>query len=251
MRQVPETQAKYLVVGNGRLARHVTHYLGLLDIPFTQYTRHATGPFASYLSDCNRVLVLIRDSEIVNFIEQNKREASDSVLWVHCSGVLQTDLAVSAHPLASFSGVLFDEPFYRTIPFAIQKGGRSFSEILPGFPNPHFEIEAAAKEKYHAMCVLAGNFSTILWMTFEKYLRQELMVPKSFMLPYLQSTVTNLEQVDDPLTGPLKRNDQETIRKNLSHLNDPAMKDIYQAFVKFYTNQNPHEMAMHKVHPKT
>jgi 2-dehydropantoate 2-reductase len=241
MRQVPETQAKYLVIGNGRLARHITHYLGLLNIPFSQYTRHATGPISSYLSDCNHVLVLIRDGEIVNFIKKHKHEVSDSVRWVHCSGVLQTDQAESAHPLASFSEVLFDEPFYRTIPFAIQKGGRSFSEILPGFPNPYFEIDKAAKEKYHAMCVMAGNFSTILWMEFEKYLWQELGIPKPFMLPYLQSTVMNLEHVEDPLTGPLKRNDQETIQKNLSHLNDPAIKELYQAFVKFYTNRYPHE----------
>ncbi len=239
MRQVPEINPRYLVVGNGRLATHLTHYLGLLNIPFKQYTRQSPQPFTTFLQGCSHVLVLIRDKEIVTFLEHHKPHATETVTWVHCSGALQTDLAECAHPLASFSDHLFEDAFYKTIPFKIEQGGRSLREILPGFPNPAFQLDQSATEKYHAMCVLAGNFSTILWLSFEKYLAEELQVPKTFMLPYLHSVTNNLAQATNPLTGPLVRNDQETIQRNLRALKDDALKELYESFVNFYTKTHP------------
>lgn len=241
MRQVPETSAKYLVVGNGRLAKHLTHYLGLLKLPFSLYTRQSTKPFSSYLTDCSHVLVLISDREIISFIKQHKNYSSGEVTWIHCSGALTTPLAASAHPLSSFSDHLFDDEFYLRIPFVIEKGGKPFAEILPGFPNPHVAIDQQAKERYHAMCVLAGNFSTILWMEFGQYLTYDLRASKDFMLPYLQSVAMNLEHAADPLTGPLKRHDEETIQRNINALNDEALKALYRAFVDFYTQKHRHE----------
>lgn len=241
MRQVPEIRPKYLVVGNGRLAKHITHYLGLLNLPFSRYTRQSLPSFTTLIADCSHVLVLISDREIVSFIEQHKNLSSSSVLWIHCSGSLTTELAVGAHPLSSFSDQLFADEFYRHIPFIIEKGRKKFAEILPGFPNPFVPIDPMAKAKYHAMCVLAGNFSTILWMEFEKYLVEDLQVSKEFMFPYLQSVAMNLENALDPLTGPLKRNDNETIQRNMKALNDEALNALYTAFVTFYTHKHRHE----------
>lgn len=241
MRQVPEMHTRYLVVGNGRLARHMIHYLGVLKQPFSQYTRQSAQSFTTSVAHCSHVLVLISDREIENFIKHNKTHSSENVVWIHCSGSLTTELAFGAHPLTSFSDELFHDEFYKHIPFVIEKGGKSFAEILPGFPNPHVSIDQHTKAKYHAMCVLAGNFSTILWMEFEHYLIHELQVSKNFMIPYLQSVTMNLEHAKDPLTGPLKRNDQETIQRNTKALNNEALSTLYSAFVTFYSQKHHHE----------
>jgi len=234
MRQVPVDETAYLIIGNGRLARHLMRYLALLNIPYRQYTRKSPDQFKSYISGISHVLVLISDTEIVNFVTENKPFTKPDTIWIHCSGLVTTELAESAHPLTSFSDHLFDLDFYKTIPFVLEKGRRPFFELFPSMPNPHVTIESSEKEHYHAMCVLSGNFSTILWMEFEKYLSTQLCVPGSTMLPYLKSITQNLEHSSDPLTGPLKRNDQQTISKHLENLGDSPLKNIYTSFVNFY-----------------
>ena len=242
MRQVPEKKsATYLIVGNGRVASHFAHYFTSLQIPFKQFTRNSNIPFQECLAGISHVLVLIHDREIVPFVEKFKGFGKESVIWVHFSGLLNTELAYSAHPLASFSNRIFDPDFYKSIPFALIRGGIPFTELLPGLPNPHFEIYLEEKERYHAMCVVAGNFSTLLWMQFAEFLRQELKVPDRLMFPYLRSTLYNLENTDDPLTGPLKRDDQKTIQRNLAALEGTSVFDLYKAFLKFYSNQLKNE----------
>lgn len=237
MRQVPVIDTLYLLVGNGKLAKHLARYLALLNIPYRQYTRQSHEPFSTYLTGVTHILVLISDTEIVNFIEENKSKSGPHTIWIHCSGLLSTELAESAHPLASFSDHLFDLDFYKTIPFVLEKERRPFSELLPGFPNPHVAIDKAEKELYHTMCVLSGNFSTILWMEFEKYLSGTLHIPGSTMRPYLKSITQNLEHASDPLTGPLKRNDHTTIERHLESLKKSRLKEIYTSFVNFYTKK--------------
>lgn len=237
MRQVPETDATYLVIGDGRLAKHFIRYFTLLSIPFQRYTRNSPEPFSTHQFACNRILVLINDKEIVRFIQKHKVDSSEDALWIHCSGLISTELAESAHPLASFSDHLFDLEFYKSIPFVLEKGRKCFSEILPGLPNPNLEIDKADKALYHTMCVVAGNFGTILWLEFEKFLSEKLQTQKSAMFPYLDSVRQNLEHAKDPLTGPLKRNDHETMERHLKSLEGSPLKEIYTSFVNLYAKQ--------------
>lgn len=242
MRQVPENKsATYLIVGNGRVARHFIYYFGSLQIPYKQFTRDSAIPFQECLAGCTHVLVLIHDREIVPFVEKYNGNGDMNIVWVHFSGLLNTELAYSAHPLAAFSNQFFDRDFYKSIPFALVRGGIPFTKLLPGLPNPHFEIDIAERERYHAMCVVAGNFSTLLWMRFAEFLNHELKVPERLMIPYLRSTLYNLENTDDPLSGPLKRDDQETIQRNLAALEGTSIFDLYKAFLKFYSNQHKDE----------
>lgn len=241
MRQVPDANTTYLVVGNGRLAKHMVQYLASLNISYRQYTRQSSDSFSSFATGCNRVLVLISDSEIVNFVAQHKPLSNPDTVWIHCSGFLSTELAVGAHPLASFSDQLFKPDFYKSIPFVVEQNGRPFSELLPGFPNPHVVINKEAKTQYHAMCVLSGNFSTILWMQLEKYLSEHLNADKNLMQPFVRSVAQNLEYASDPLTGPLKRNDRETIERHLQVLENTPLREIYSSFVNLYVKHLQHE----------
>lgn len=181
---------------------------------------------------------MINDDEIIKFIESNKKYVSNDVIWVHCSGLISTETAESAHPLASFTDHLFEPEFYNRIPFIIEKGRKPFNEILPGLPNPYFEIERSEKELYHAMCSMAGNFSTILWLEFEKYLSGRLNISKESMHPYLESITKNIQFASDPLTGPLKRNDSVTTGKHLVSLDNSPLKEIYKAFINYYADEH-------------
>ena len=219
MRQVPEQHATPLgIVGSGRVARHFHHYFTLLGLPVCVWSRRGRAPSPpDALASCRTVLLLIRDEAIVPFVDawpalQGKR-------LVHCSGSLVTPAAEGAHPLMTFGPTLYELAEYRAIPFVLDAGGTPFSELLPGLPNPSFMIPAVERPYYHALCVMAGNFSTILWVKLFDELHRRFGMPASAAHPYLARVAANvMADADQALTGPLSRGDAKTIATNLEVL---------------------------------
>lgn len=179
------------------------------------------------------ILVLIKDDEIQNFLDKNHKKISDDKTWIHCSGMLSTNLAESAHPLMSFTDELYSLEKYEAITFITEKGRKSFSELFPQLNNPNYQIESSEKTLYHAFCVLSGNFTTMIWQFFFDYLKSK-NIPKSSAYLYLETITNNMQSNSAPLTGPIQRNDKNTIQKHLESLNDHPVKNIYIGFLKAY-----------------
>jgi hypothetical protein len=237
--QVPAASASpFGIVGDGRVARHFTHYLGLLGLPFGTWSRR-TGDKSpgEALAPCGTVLLLISDDAIVPFAEAWPDPGRKR--FVHFSGSLVTPVAEGAHPLMTFGEKLYDLPTYRSVPFVLESGRTPFAELLPGLPNPSFTVPPADRPYYHALCVMAGNFSVILWRKLFDDLRDRWGIPPSAALPYLKQVAANLGA--DPgraLTGPLARKDRDVIATNLRALEGDPFRDIYAAFVRAY-EQHP------------
>jgi hypothetical protein len=192
MGQVPAFDAAPIgIVGDGRVARHFLHYFNLLGLPVRAWSRRvpAAGPIDA-LAFCRTVLLLIRDSEIVAFIDA--WPALREKRLVHFSGSLVTRAAEGAHPLMTFGHDLYDLATYRGIAFVLDSGGTPFQELLPGLPNPSFSIPATDRPYYHALCVMAGNFSTILWLKLFDELRGRFGIPAAAAHPYLTRMTANL-----------------------------------------------------------
>ena len=239
MRQVPASVAPPLgIVGNGRVAHHFHHYFTRLGLSVSTWSRNSAGPAPpETLQSCQTVLVLIPDGEIVPFIEawpslQEKR-------LVHCSGRLVTSSAEGAHPLMTFGPTLYDLAVYRSIPFVLDVSGTPFATLLPGLPNPSFTIPAADRPYYHALCVIAGNFSTMLWVKLFDELEGRFGIPASAAHPYLMRMAANLTaHADSALTGPLARGDVGTIAANLTALEGDPYHAVYSAFKKVYDERS-------------
>ena len=179
------------------------------------------------------ILVLIKDEEIERFVTQNSHKTS--AIFIHFSGSLVTEKAYGAHPLMTFSQSLYDLTQYQSIPFIIDHDAPTFANLLPGLLNPHMSLDKSLKAKYHALCVLSGNFSCILWQKLFSSLQKEFNIPESFAHPYLLQQMHNLiNDSETALTGPLARNDQETIEKNLTSLANDPYQEIYKSFVSCY-----------------
>jgi hypothetical protein len=74
----------------------------------------------------------------------------------------------------------------------------------------------------------------MLWQKLMTNLEQ-LNLPKSFSYAYLQQLTENLmNSSQTALTGPLVRNDQITIDKNLAALEEDPFKEVYESFVNCY-----------------
>lgn len=221
----------YGIVGKGRLAGHLIHYFRLKNMHVVQWYRGQTRTPEQALSTANIILVLIKDDEIESFIKQNKWLKNKIV--IHCSGSLVTKLAQGFHPHFNFTQLLYKEETYEKIPFVIEKGKHNFRELFPELNNLSYEIAKKDRPLYHALCVLSGNFPTILWQACNTTYMKKLKLPDSFFVPYIQNCVEQFaEDPENALTGPLARGDKVTIQKNIKALKGSPLQDIYKVFVK-------------------
>lgn len=230
MRQVP----RYAIIGNGRVAKHLAYYFQLLQIPYQQWHRQLTAALSASIAEATHVLILIKDAEIDPFIDANK-ELQAKIL-IHCSGALQSQYAYSCHPLMTFSTERYELKQYQQIAFILGETAPDFNDLFPQLSNPWCKIPEKKRAFYHALCVMANNFTTILWQKFFNDLQQQFNIPKAVALPFLQQTLHNLQQDHQHcLSGPLARNDMSTINNNQQALASDPFLDVYRAFVHAYT----------------
>lgn len=247
----------YAILGGGRLARHMRHYLTLLGLPVSAWSRdgavdvntHSTpNPRArleATVQPASHVLLLVSDGAIADLISRYPFLHQKTL--VHCSGALSIPGVAGAHPLMTFGHELYVLEQYQKIPFMVDQG-HDFSSLLPGLRNPHFPVRLEDKPRYHALCVMAGNFSQILWQAASDGFAA-MGLPPETLAPYLQQVVHNF--VANPgaaLTGPLSRGDVNTIRRNLNALNGDPLQPVYQAFVELHREsqavEGPQEVAL-------
>jgi 2-dehydropantoate 2-reductase len=229
-----------LLIGDGRLARHLARYFGQLGLAHSIWSRRmqAEGrcaPLAALVRPDTRALLAISDAAIEPFLSAHPELAN--VVRAHFSGRLVSPQAIGAHPLFSFAGMLYERELYERIPFVIDRGAPPLSTLIPGLPNPSFHIDPAQRPRYHALCVLAGNFTTLLWRKLFHELELELGMSRGQALPYLESIARGLAGAGAPLSGPLSRGDQATLQSNLEALQGDPFEQVYRAFVSAYEEQ--------------
>lgn len=234
----------YLLVGDGRLAHHLNYYFRQLNISFETWSRR-TDTFEDLgqkADKANRILLLISDASIESFVDKHLKkyfsELNRGKLLIHCSGALVSKSIIGVHPLQSFTkDSLYSLSEYQKICFFYDKNNYdlSFQDIFPELTNPNFVIEVEKKALYHAFCVGANNFTTILWQTFAQRMNDEFNVPFDELKYYMQTTFKNIDNnIEKALTGPFVRNDQKTINSNRDSLANDNFKVLYEAFLNFY-----------------
>jgi hypothetical protein len=197
-------RSNILLIGGGRLARHLERYFEQLRLPYLQWSRRL-----ELEERCPRLEALVH---------------SDT------------------HALLAISDAAI-EPFIRSHPELSKTVRIHLTSLIPGIPNPCFFIEPEWRERYHALCVLAGNFTTLLWRKFFFEIEKELGMPREQALPYLESITRGLSGTGPPLSGPLSRGDQTTLHRNLEALKGDPFEQVYRAFVSAYERQGKLAMA--------
>ena len=246
----------YAIVGGGRLARHFSEYFRLLEIPHTRWARDCRSPLNTFvttnaekrlretIANADRVLLLVSDNAIATLLKQYPFLHEKQL--IHCSGALSFPGVAGAHPLMTFADRLYPLDTYQTVPFMCE-AGYGFDQLLPGLPNPHFAIDVEDKARYHALCVMAGNFSQLLWKSVSDRFERQFDLPGETLHPYLSQVAGNfIDAPETALTGPLIRNDQQTIERNIHSLDEDALQDLYLAFVRFYQSKESGDLKLEK-----
>jgi len=241
MRQVPAFTS-YLVIGDGRVATHFRHYFDLEALPYSTWSRRQNSPrdLEKLSQKSSHALLLLSDRAIAPLMREHP--CLQRLVCTHFSGSLVVDGVAGAHPLMTFNKTLYTQDFYRRIPFILEKGGGGLQHLLPGLKNPVFEIEREAKALYHALCVLSGNFTVLLWEKVFQEMQAKFALPKAALVPYLAQTAANLaasEPGQSVLTGPLVRGDRAVIDKHLEVLGSDPFRHVYRAFVQAYQEVHP------------
>lgn len=233
-------QYKYLIIGNGKVARHFHYYFDLLQIPYSTYHyREPQSKLNASLKESSHILVLIKDSVIDNFIEKYLPYNNPQFTILHFSGSLSSQYATAAHPLMTFANELYSLDKYLQIPFICEESGKPFNLLLPGLSNYHVFIPRSKMAYYHALCVVANNFTTILWQDVAKKMQINLNIEFDLLKPILQQTMGNIStHIQESLTGPFARNDLTTMENNLNALRQDDLQIIYNAFISYHELKN-------------
>ncbi|ASG67837.1 stilbene synthase [Francisella halioticida] len=231
MQQVP----KYVIVGDGNVASHMCYYFECLKLDFKHWSRkEEVTKLDSLLDKTTHVLVLIKDDQIENFINDKLFDRLDFLIIIHFSGALNIGSAIGAHPLQSFPDKsLYSFEEYKSIPFIIDNKDIEFSKLLPGLPNHDFSIDKQSKPYYHAMCILANNVTTLIWKKFCSEMESRFNIDKIHLIPYLEKTFKNIKENHNSLSGPIARGDLITLQKDL----DALVNDNFYDFFKTIVNQ--------------
>lgn len=223
----------YLIVGQGRLANHFKFFFqsNNIRIHSWHYKTQDSQALKNFHDTTAYTLLCIPDSQIESFIHSNDLNKAKCV---HFSGALHIPGTIQFHPLMTFSKELMALDSYSKFAYIGIKGQPKLQDIFPFLTNPYFEIDSSSKAKYHALCVLSGNFTHLLW---QKALSdfKSMNVPASAVLPYMTQIFENIKKVENnTLTGPLVRRDINTIQKNLDSLSQDPYFDVYKSFVNAY-----------------
>ena len=226
----------YGIIGRGRVARHMTRYLELEGRPTLSWSRQHSNSPENTLASADFILLAISDDALEKFLREHA--GFNNTRTVHFSGSRHIPQITGLHPLMSFGPEHYDLATYRSIPFIEEKGGLPFQEIFPGLSNPSRALDIADKARYHALCVLAGNFSTMLWMKTFTDFENKLNLPVSLLIPYLQRLTANIAASPRrALTGALSRGDLETIRLDLEALRGDPWQEVFSSFVQIFEKQ--------------
>lgn len=235
----------YLFIGNGRIARHMSHYLSEHGHRIAVWSRRSTVDLDSLIKKSDIICISTRDHEIQNVIRAYRLDELNKAL-VHFSGSQYIEGAHGLHPLMSFGNELYSKNVYQSMHFVGTSTETDFKSIFPKLKNTYHKIEPQKLALYHAYCSMAGNFPQILWSELSEKFENEVLVTPEALKPYLKQITENfIRQGPSATTGPLVRNDNRTVVRHLDALSGKSLQGIYFSFVNLFQKkqrmETPHE----------
>jgi predicted short-subunit dehydrogenase-like oxidoreductase (DUF2520 family) len=223
---------QYLVIGSGRWATHLQRLLFLSGVSHLSWNRkqHSDVDLQDKATGATHLWLAVSDHALSEWT-QKLGPLNKTIL--HSSGAIEIEGAHSLHPLMSFRPELYEDNFYSRLAF-VTTSSLNRQDLIPGLTNSLSVIPSEKKAFYHAMCVLAGNGSVLLWQKFFSEMTS-LGIPATAASAYADRIHQNL--MTDPqtaLTGPLVRGDRMTLLKNLAALEGDPYQDVLQTLIQSY-----------------
>ncbi len=231
-----------LLIGSGRLARHLSHYLNLRSIPHLQWA-HPRSPIPETLAlQATHFWVLVSDQALAP-ICRGLQASYPTLPVLHSSAATAIPGALTIHPLMTFGPNLYSLEHYESIPFfmikeEVVKFPEVFAALKETLKNPVHSIAAQERIHYHASAVMISNHSMILWDAALSAGKLNSEITRKAFEPILRQTLQNfMRDGIEALTGPLARKDTGTIAAHLKSLESTPEAELYRAFVRYFESK--------------
>ncbi|MDT2757874.1 DUF2520 domain-containing protein [Enterococcus asini] len=186
------------------------------------------------VKDCDWLLLTVPDDKISSVYLEIAPFLTLGHVVFHCSGALTSEIFTpkiagvhyySFHPMLAIGNT---HSFQSLSQAAFTLEGLDVANILPELSclkNPIHTLASKEKVRYHAGCVFLSNLVIALAQTGTTLLK-DCGLPESFVFgashTLLQQNINQLASVGatKALTGPIERNDVQTVTRHLEVLND-------------------------------
>lgn len=202
------------------------------------------------VADSQVIFITVPDANIYDiYLQLKKYDLKDKILC-HCSGALSTRVfegieitgayGYSVHPIFAIND---KEESYKKISsaFFTVEGNEEkmpvIKEIFKVIGNPFQVISAENKNKYHAALVMSSNLIIGLYHISLKLLAEcgfSDLDANEVLKPLFLNNAENLcnNGCEEALTGPVDRNDINTVNKHLAVLDNKLVIDVYKSLSK-------------------
>lgn len=220
-----KTFRKTAIIGRGQISSHVPAIFKPLIGKHIFFDRE-TDYSRLDLSEIDAVFLAVQDKNIESVYFRIRPYFKSEAQFFHLSGSLTFDGLIGLHPLMTFAPQSKIED-YSSIPI-FTDNEVFFSQNKDVFKNLK-SISPDLKTKYHAMAVMLGNFSQYYLQLVKNNFPNEFNFED-----YKNLTLVSVENIFNEdsaarLTGPLIRDDVDTIQKHKDELSisEPSLSKIY------------------------
>ena len=198
------------------------------------------------VDDCDTLFLTVNDDSISEIAKEFYKMNIKNKIIIHtsgaksslCLGRLRDDnYCYSLHPIYAFSDRYESYKGLNKAAFTIE-GHPKYMDILcnmiKGLGNNIVRINSDQKVRYHASCVMMSNLVNSLIELSLKELSEIGINDRNLFTPLILNNIINVIDKGpiEALTGPIKRNDINTIKNHLNELSDEAL-DIYSKLSLF------------------
>lgn len=196
------------------------------------------------ISSCDMILFTVPDGVIAQVWQEARPYISGKIVG-HCSGLHSSKIfsdigstksyAYSIHPLFAISSKEHSWQELSKVLFTIEgdeKYLHTIEEMFRGMGNRTRIISAENKVKYHAAAALSSNYMTTLFFMAQNLFLECGFEEKEAAEELYGLAKGNLDHILEQgcvksLTGPVERNDLETVKKHMEIL-EPEMRKVYR-----------------------
>lgn len=234
-----KTMEKIILIGAGNVAHHLGRSLfgaGHQIIQVISKNENnaralAEKVNADFGTDIRKIkkadfaIIAVNDDAITSVAFQIK-----NMPFAHTSGSISIENGGVFYPLQTFSKNIFLN--MKEVPFCISAGDKDFEntllEVVKSISNNVFRIDENQRKTLHLAAVFACNFSNQMYCIAEDLLKKS-DLDFEMLKPLITETANKIKNLSpsNAQTGPAKRNDLETIKKQINLLEDDDLKAIY------------------------
>ncbi len=224
------------------------------------------GQIVDLLHDCQVIFITVADdliSDVVNLIAQDRGVIKEK-LFIHTSGVhsvavleplaIAGGFTASIHPLMVFAGhnqAIKDlQTAYLTVEYNVEN--QQLQGILNQLGNPLLTVNSEDKALYHSGACVLSNYVTVVMAYGLKMMERATGAEPEDVLkavwPLVMSAFENIKTlgVEQALSGPMKRQDIQTLNKHFERMKKANEGPFYHQLVTetlSYMKKNgyPHE----------